>query len=260
VSAPKPISPSSAEAFLQCKRRYALDFFNASKGFSEALHFGKAMHRTFQHLAEAHQNTGNWLELEEAGSVLSGYLNDFESNKPIPPRDQLERLHTGWLEDGMPKLQAFLHQIAPLIERARVVNTERWVKLDLLDPTGTVRATGRVDLILEMPDQEIWVIDFKTGRVRDALEHSYPLALYVQSAQLEHPDALVRAFEVYLEPYQMLEYNTDYVIEDLEHLAQIGRDAFSESVFPKCKSALCAWCDYVQICYPNDNALLKQAA
>jgi CRISPR/Cas system-associated exonuclease Cas4 (RecB family) len=254
MTAPMPISPSSAETFRQCKRKYALEFFDIQKVFSENLHFGSAIHSTFQHLVTQHQKTKSWLEPEEAGTVLSGFLRDFRHDQIMPPQNELEQLHMQWLETGIRKIYGFLQHIAPLIEQAQVLNTEHWIKLDLLDPHGTVRVTGRVDLIIEMPDSEIWVIDFKSGKIKDAISQSLPLALYSRAAQLEYPNQTIRAFEAYLEPYEMLEYNTERIDLDLEQLSRIGYATFLEKDFPAEHGVLCAYCDFFKICHPNEHS------
>ena len=249
-----PISPSSAESFGQCPRKYALEFCDVPKLFSEPLHVGSAMHRTFQDLITKHQDTKNWMEPAEVAIILSRYLRDFPSDQVLPSENILEHLHMQWVETGIAKVCSFLQHLAQIIESARVVDTEHWVKLDLQDKTGTVRATGRVDLLLEMPNLEIWVIDFKTGKTKDTLGSSLQLALYGQAAQLEHPTQTIRTFAAYLEPYQLLEYQTERMIPDLERLSNIGLTAFEEKDFPMQPSALCTFCDFFQICHPNISA------
>ncbi len=243
-----PISPSSAESYAQCPRRYALEHYDTPSTFQEPLHTGNALHRTFKHWVDEKTRTGTWLELAEISSVLSSYLRDFDTNKPRPNRTELEFLHGNWLEDGIYKLESFMRNVQNLIDTATVIDTERWVKLDLLDTNHTVRATGKVDLIIQV-GTEIWIIDFKTGKVKNALEHSYPLALYTATARLEYPDNVVRTFEAYLEPYQLLEYNTEHLESDLEALANITQTAFVDSVFPMHPSGLCAWCEFYAICH-----------
>jgi ATP-dependent exoDNAse (exonuclease V) beta subunit len=242
-----PITPSHAETFTQCPRKYAFEHSNIDPGFREALHVGQAMHRTFEHLILEHERTGSWLELCEAASVLNGFLRDFPAGQPRPARAELETMHSNWFETGIRKLEVFFRNAAPIIENARVIDTEHWVRLDLLDPNGTIRASGKIDLLLEV-NGEIWVMDFKTGRVKEALEQSYPLALYVTASRLEHPDKTVRAFEAYFEPFQMLEYNVDRLERDLENLAGVGREAFLEQEFLVRPSVLCAWCEFYAVC------------
>lgn len=247
-----PISPSSAESYAQCPRRYALEHYDTPSTFQEPLHTGNALHRTFKHWIDEKTKTGTWLELAEISSVFSSYLRDFDANKPRPNRTELEFLHGNWLEDGIYKLESFIRNLQSLIDSADVIDTERWVKLDLLLSNQAVRATGKVDLILQV-GTEIWILDFKSGKVKAALLHSYPLALYTATARLEYPNMRVRAFEAYLEPYQLLEYNTEHLEPDLTALADITQTAFADNTFPMQPSGLCAWCEFYAICHPRLN-------
>ena len=243
-----PISPSGAESFVHCPRKFALEHCDTPATFQENMHTGSALHHAFKDWIDTKTKTGTWLELDEISSVLAAYLRDFDANKPKPSRAELESLHPTWLEDGIYKLESFIRNVQPLIESAKVFSTEDWVKLDLLRAEYTVRATGKVDLILQV-GTEIWVIDFKTGRVKDALEHSYPLALYTSAARLEYPNCNVRTFEAYLSPYQLIEYNISYLEQDLENLSDIAFLAFNESLFPTRPGILCTWCDFYNICH-----------
>jgi PD-(D/E)XK nuclease superfamily len=251
VDAPfAPMSPSVAETFQLCRHKEMLNHYYVENEFNENLHKGQAFHNTIRDAARKFQAGGSWPDMDELLPLLRTHLATLPTNElKDTDRGTLTQRVDRWQDDLLDALSGFHLFAVGKIQPGSLVGTEEWVRLDFDHPSGRVRATGRIDLLVRV-DSELWVIDIKTGKTPENEDISGPLAmaLYVTHVRQAYPDAVVRAYELYPARPLLVEYGTERVDTDLLKLIELGHMHFVETEWAKHKGMHCNWCDHFHRC------------
>jgi RecB family exonuclease len=242
---PEPLyaaSPSKLLAFLDCPRRYRLQYLDrpAPERRRQRAHtsLGNAVHNALR----------DWWDLPERTPHAGAGLLD-RSWIDVGFRDAEQSRQ--WRERMRGAVGEYLGGVDPASPPAGIERTVAFV-------SGDLRVTGRVDR-LDDRDGELVVVDYKTSRVPptdDDARTSLPLALYAAAVwkmfrrrtlrvELHHVPSGTRAVH---------EHTPESLTRKVEQARSIARDArradldFAErgagsELFPPRPGPLCAWCD-----------------
>lgn len=256
LSAPfAPMSPSVAETYQLCPRMELLNHYYVEGKFSEVLHKGQALHGVLAYACQQYQKTAMWPGMDELLPKLTALLADLPKNATPPEQgeSQEQRLHR-WVAETQDAVAGFVSFMAQQ-KGVQVVSSEEWVKVDLTQLTGTVRVTGRLDLLLRV-EGELWVLDFKTGKTpkQEWTHGPMAMALYVRAVQEDYPTETVHAFEFYPATQTLVPYDTAQVGQHLQHLYGLGIQHFTETEWQALTGEHCQWCDHFRRCMEMDKA------
>jgi RecB family exonuclease len=242
---PQPLygaSPSKLLAFLDCPRRYRLQYLDrpAPEKRRQRAHtsLGNAVHNALR----------DWWDLPERTPHAGAGLLD-RSWIDIGFRDAEQS--TQWRERMRGAVGEYLGGVDPASRPAGIERTVAFV-------SGDLRVTGRVDR-LDDRDGELVVVDYKTSRVPptdDDARTSLPLALYAAAVwkmfrrrtlrvELHHVPSGTRAVH---------EHTPESLTRKVEQARSIARDArradldfatqgAGSELFPPRPGPLCGWCD-----------------
>ncbi|MFQ6169980.1 RecB family exonuclease [Oryzobacter sp. R7] len=242
---PEPLwaaSPSKLLAFLDCPRRYRLQYLDRPSP-------EKRRPRAHTSLGTAvHNALRDWWDLPErraeagAGLVHRAWID-------VGFRDAAQSGE--WRARMQDAVTAYLGEVDP---QRRPVGIERTVSF----VSGELRLTGRVDR-LDDRDGELVVVDYKTSRVvptDDDARTSLPLALYAAAVWKMFRRRTLRV-ELHHVPTGMVatHVHTDASLaRKVEQARSIARDArradrdhaergTDSELFPPRPGPLCGWCD-----------------
>jgi RecB family exonuclease len=244
-----PVSPSKLLAWLDCPRRYRLQYLDRPKPAArpQRAHtsVGVATHgalRDFWDLAPVDRSPAAAAELVRKAWIDFGFRDT----------DQSQR----WRERTQGQVKAYLSGVDP---HAAPLGVERTVALK----TPTLAITGRVDRLDERGD-ELVVVDYKTTRLppnHEDARTSMPLALYAVAVarmfrracarvELHHlPSGAVLVHEHTPQSLERKVAQAESIGLDLRRAHDDYRDVGVESTrFAPRTSQLCTWCDYRAHC------------
>lgn len=251
-------SPSKLLAFLDCPRRYRLQYLDRPspprRGQRAHTSLGTAVHNALR----------DWWDLPEPTADAGAGLVD-RAWIEAGFRDGEQSLV--WRRRMRGAVTAYLGGVDP---DARPMGIERTVSF----LSGDLRVTGRLDR-LDDRDGELVVVDYKTSRVAptdDDARTSLPLALYAAAVwkmfrrrtlrvELHHvPSGTVAAHE----------HTPESLARKVEQARSIARDArradldFAErgegsDLFPPRPGPLCGWCDLRAHCPEGRAAAPEQS-
>ncbi|WP_377641021.1 RecB family exonuclease [Oryzobacter terrae] len=242
---PEPLwaaSPSKLLAFLDCPRRYRLQYLDRPSP-------EKRRQRAHTSVGNAvHHALRDWWDLPErrpdagAGLVDRAWIDvGFrDAAQSAQWRGRMREAVTGYLADVDPARQP--------------VGVERTVSF----VSGELRLTGRVDR-LDDRDGELVVVDYKTSRVvptADDARTSLPLALYAAAVWKMFRRRTLRV-ELHHVPSGTVvghEHTPESLARKVEQARSIARDArradrdhaekgADSELFPPRPGPLCGWCD-----------------
>lgn len=169
---PRHLSPTAAESYLACPRRYYLERRVAGPLDSVYLRFGSAVHGILHTAEEEAQRRGDaHATVSEAVALVSDHVTDDEFGGPaVGP----------WWRRRAEALLVHLYSKWPADSRS-IVALEHEVTVDL----GGITWRGRIDRIERLGDGSIRIVDYKTSkkamRKVDAAA-SVQLGFYLQAA------------------------------------------------------------------------------
>lgn len=250
-----PASPSKLLAWLDCPRRYRLQYLDRP--------------RPEVRLQRAHTSVG---------VATHNGLRDFW-DLPPPGRTPTavgRLVRESWIDVGFrdrDQSASWLDRTTRLVtEYLRGVDRDRQplgVERTVSVRTDTLALTGRLDRLDER-DGELVVVDYKTGRARltdDDARTSLPMALYAVAAarmfrrpchrvELHHlATGEVLAHEHTQESLQRKVAEAESIAADLRSAdADFARQGAQSPVFEPRVSPLCMWCDFRAHC-PQGQAM-----
>jgi RecB family exonuclease len=235
-------SPSKLLAFLDCPRRYRLQYLDrpAPPRRSQRAHtsVGNAVHNALR----------DWWDLPERTPTGGAGLLD-RSWIDVGFRDGEQSQE--WRRRMRAAVTAYLEGVDP---RTQPVGIERTVSF----VSGGLRVSGRVDR-LDDRDGELVVVDYKTSRVPptdDDARTSLALALYAAAAWKMFRRRTVRV-ELHHVPTGTVgvhEHTSESLTRKVEQARSIARDAQradldfavrgeGSELFPARPGPMCGWCD-----------------
>lgn len=244
-----PASPSRLMAWLDCPRRYRMQYLDRPRPEARA--------------QRAHTSVG---------ITTHNVLRDFWDLPELQrtPDGVGELVRTSWIDLGFRDAEqsaawrqrvreAVVEYLRGMDRTRQPLGLERSVALR----TGSITVTGRVDR-LDDRDGELVVVDYKTGRqvpTEDDTRTSLPLALYAAGVartfrrpcvrvELHHvPTRTVVAHEHTTESLDRKIDEAESIASDLRRVdADFGERGVESSSFPPRPSALCTWCDFRAHC------------
>jgi putative RecB family exonuclease len=235
-------SPSKLLAFLDCPRRYRLQYLDrpSPPRRPQRAHtsVGTAVHNALR----------DWWDLPDRVAAAGADLVD-RSWIDVGFRDGAQS--GDWRRRMGGAVTAYLHGVDP---RAQPVGIERTVSF----VTGDLRVTGRVDR-LDDRDGELVVVDYKTSRVPptdDDARTSLALGLYAAAVwkMFRRPTLRVELHHVPTGTVGSHEHTPESLGRKVEQARSIARDArradldFAEKgeaseLFPPRPGPMCGWCD-----------------
>ncbi|WP_404388306.1 RecB family exonuclease [Humibacillus xanthopallidus] len=242
-------SPSRLMAWLDCPRRYRMQYLDRPKPAARAQRahtsVGIATHnvlRDFWDLPPAQRTPAGVAELVRTSWIDVGFRDPEQS---VAWRMRVREVVTDYLRTSDRERQP--------------VGIERSVSLK----TDEVAITGRIDR-LDDRDGELVVVDYKTGRqvpTGDDARTSLPLALYAVASsrmfrrpcrrvELHHvPSGTVAAHEHTDESLQRKVAEAESIASDLRRAdADYAEVGIESTRFAPRPSALCSWCDFRAHC------------
>jgi RecB family exonuclease len=248
-----PCTPTRLSAWLDCPRRYRMTYLDRPpppKGPPWAHNsLGASIHNAL---------AGWWrLPLAERTVAAAGRLVD-----------------RGWIDEGF----ADEAQSARYRERAIGMVEGYVARLDPADEplgvertvatrTDTIALSGRIDRLDAGPDEQLVVVDYKTGRhllTVDDARGSMALALYALAAaralrrpcyrvELHHlPSGRVLSWSHSDESLARQLARAEDIAQECAAADELMRDGLAaggyDEVFPPRPSAACGWCDYLRHC------------
>ncbi len=247
-------SPSRLLAFLDCPRRYRLQYLDRPRPAPRAQRahtsVGLATHnalRDWWDLPTPRRTSAAARELVGAAWIETGFRDAGQSAR--------------WRRTVTGEVAAYLQEVDPQRQPRGI---ERTVSLR----TGSLTLAGRVDRLDERAgrqgDEELVVVDYKTSRrvcTDEQARTSLPLALYAVAAgrmfrrrcvrvELHHvPSGTVAAFTHTPESLRRKLEEADSIARDARSADASFRELGAASpAFPPLPSALCTWCDYRSAC------------
>lgn len=163
----------------------------------------------------------------------------------------IHKMAEDFVNDELPALPEELEQFADeffeLRDKYQSITEQQWGFYSNWRRANWFKAWCRMVLdVHRVDDDEIWVCDYKTGKIRG--EHEEQLSLYAMGGLLRYPKADVVKVELwYLDHGEIVEdeYERDQ-LEDLQYTwAEKADKMLSDTTFtPKPGRFPCAWCNY----------------
>ncbi len=243
------LSASALQSYENCPLKYKLRYdWRLPEDASAALQFGSAMHLALKAYFDG-VRAGRTLPED---SVIDCFLDEFGKAKID---DEVQRdLYTS---QGREQLTAFLR--SPLARPANsVLETERRFKVEI----GGAKVKGRFDRVDRLPNGEIAIVDFKTGKTKtqDDADDSLQLSVYALAAKALGHTASSLVF-INLENGTAIESRRTLkqLSEAEEQVRTIAAKIAAGEFDPK-RSGACSWCSYQTICPKHEEPLPRPAA
>ncbi|WP_409483616.1 RecB family exonuclease [Arsenicicoccus dermatophilus] len=242
-------SPSRLLAFVDCPRRYRLQYLDRPKPAAapQRAHtsLGIAVHNALRDWWEV--PVGEWSAARAADLVRISWVDTGFRDAAMSRR---------WLERSQQHVVAYLRGLSP---HNRPVGVERTVSMRT--PTMTVR--GRVDRLDDRPTEAggraLVVVDYKTSRrpsTEEELRTSLPMALYAVAVgamfrrpcvdvELHHvPSGTVVRHRHTPSSLDRKVAEAESIAADLRRVdADFAERGVESTLFPPRVSPLCGWCD-----------------
>jgi DNA helicase-2/ATP-dependent DNA helicase PcrA len=247
---PLQLSASAVECYCKCPMQYLFQNMWSIRGGPRAtMTFGSVMHTTIKEFAGGMAKNGKF-SFEDVMSVYDrewyslGFPDDYQEEEYRKAgREQLRNFHTSYMA-APPDL---LHQ-------------EKSFELHL-DHDVVVR--GRMDQVNRLGSKEVEIVDYKTGKPKDAKKAKDSLQLSVYALAAEEV--------LELKPERLVFYNltTNEAIateRDAKAMAKTKQTIYEvagqirASEFPAKPSFLCIYCDYRPLCPAHEQLISIQPA
>jgi DNA helicase-2/ATP-dependent DNA helicase PcrA len=235
---PLQLSASAIDAYERCPMKYLFQYvWGIRSGPHAQMIFGTVMHTTIRELVGEIRKHGK-VTLEEVLSIYerqwisAGYPDEYQENEyRRAGREQLEAFHRRCCE-------------AP----PDVLHQEKSFELAL---EHDVVITGRMDQVNRLTEREIEIVDYKTGRPRDAEKAAEDLQLSIYAlAALEALDRTPGKLVFYnLTNNEAVESTRDAKMLEATKakIAEVADRIRAGDFSPK-KGFSCGFCDYKPLC------------
>jgi DNA helicase-2/ATP-dependent DNA helicase PcrA len=247
---PLQLSASAIDAYDRCPMKYMFQYiWNIRGGPHAQMTFGNVMHATVRECA-GEIRKGRALPFDEVLSIYerewsaAGFIDEFhEKEYHKAGREQLEAFHRSY-------------SAAP----ADILYQEKAFELPL---DHEVVVTGRIDQINRLPNDEVEIVDYKTGRPRDEKKAATDLQLSVY--------ALAAQDVLDLTPGRLVFYNlgTNEAVgttRDKKTLAAVKQkiaevaDQIRAGEFSPKPGFSCGYCDFKPLCPAHEQLINIQPA
>ncbi len=242
---PLQLSASAITEYESCPMKYMFHHLWKLRGGPHAqFTFGNVMHATIREFVGEMRTRGK-APLEEVFSIYdrewraAGYPDEYqESEYRKAGREQLEAFHKSYTA-------------AP----ARVLHQEKTFELAL---ENDVVVTGRMDQVNRVEDDEIEIVDYKTGRPRDEKKaaEDLQLSVYALAAQEALGTAARRLVFHNLATNERVETARDAkaLAATKEKIAEVA-DLIRAGEFPAKPGYICGYCDYRPLCPAHERLI-----
>jgi DNA helicase II / ATP-dependent DNA helicase PcrA len=242
---PLQLSASAIDAYDRCPMQYMFKYVWGIRGGAHAMAtFGNVMHRTIKEFVAEHGKRKKFL-FEEVCAIYdrewsaAGFIDEYhEQEYRKAGREQLEVFHRSYC--GAP---------------ADVLHQEKTFELPL---EHDVIVTGRMDQVNRLDGNQVEIIDYKTGRPKDAKAAAKDLQLGVYALAAEEV--------LDLDPVRLVFYNlmTNEAVaatreakalkETKEKIAEVA-DLIRAREFPAKPGFGCGFCDYKPLCPAHEQLI-----
>lgn len=225
---PNHLSYTQINTYLQCPQKYKFQYIDKLPWpfTPAALTFGSAIHAALERFY-LDRLRGILSFPDDLKSVFDTSLLTTAGEKDLKFKDGFDPVELQKQGHGL--LDCFLKHVTP----GTVLGVEEAFSLELVDPeTGEVLDVpfvGKVDLIEQAPDGQIWLVDFKTASQRyteDNVRRDLQLSAYSLYARTAYAgeDSIVRLrFDVLLKTKtpQCVLYTTERTLQDAQRFTRI---------------------------------------
>lgn len=247
----KTFSPSKLDCYRECPRRYRFRYVDKIKRDTQTVEafLGTCVHGAFEGLYEALMHGKRWT-LEETFAEYErlwaeGWKPEIRVRPGFSEKD--------WRQVGRDCVKSYYESHAPF-EKDKTVAVERKVGFDLEVDGKTYRIEGYVDRLALGKDGAFEVHDYKTAKTLPTqadVDEDVQLAVYDLAVRDAWPDTKdVRLIWHYVRHGKSL--TSSRTAEQRQALKKALGDVIDEikrdHEFPPKESALCAWCEYRDIC------------
>jgi len=236
---PLQLSASAIGAYETCPMKYLFRYsWGIRGGPNPQAQFGNMMHTTIKEFVSEVKKRGKAVPLEEMWAIFDRIW----TSAGFPDEYQEEE----YRKAGREQLEAFYHTY--IAAPADVLYQEKPFELPL---EHEVVVTGRIDQVNRAGKGEVEIIDYKTGRARDAKKAAADLQLGIY--------ALAAREVLDLEPTRLVFYNLvnneavattrdeKALAATKQKIAEVA-DLIRAGEFSAKPSFACAYCDYKPMC------------
>jgi ATP-dependent DNA helicase UvrD/PcrA len=247
---PLQLSASAIGAYEQCPMKYMFrHVWNIPGGPQAQLTFGNVMHRTIREFISEMSNRGK-APFEEVLAIYdrewssTGFPDEYQEGEYRKAgREQLEAFHRSFTA-------------AP----AHVLYQEKGFELPL---AHNVVVTGRMDQVNRLGDREIEIVDYKTGKVRDAKKAAEDLQLSIYALAAREvldltPGRLVLHYLVNNESVETTR-DAKALAATKARIAEVA-DQIRAGDFSAKPGFACGYCDYKPLCPAHEQLISIQPA
>lgn len=252
-------SHSRISTYEECPLRYKLTYIDRVRRETEGIEafLGSRVHDTLQKCYEDARRTRILTLNELLAFYDAAWRKEWHTNVVVSRKD-LTADHYRQL--GSKLLATYYQRFAPF-DSDLTIGTELRLNFPL-DDGGHYVINGIIDRLARTPDGTLWVHDYKTGAhlpsQADA-DADRQLALYQLGVQKRWLDA--RTVKLV---WHHLAHDTDIVSERApQALGQVAAAVMqtideieAATDFPARETALCAWCDYPDLCPQHKHATM----
>ncbi|MGH9679488.1 MAG: ATP-dependent helicase, partial [Candidatus Acidiferrales bacterium] len=238
VPEPLTLSPSSIDTLETCPQKYLFSrAWGLRGGPAAAMSFGSVMHNTIKYFI-GELKTGHVLPFEEVERKFelewtsAGFEDDYQEQE--------------YKTDGIAQLRAF--HAATLASPPEVIAQEKTFELPM---ENNVVLTGRMDQVNRIAPGEEEIVDYKTGRPRDAqkAKKDVQLSVYALAAREVFDWNPARLTLHYLQNNQSVSSTRDdKQLKKVRVEIQEAAADIRAGEFPANAGFACRFCDYVSIC------------
>jgi ATP-dependent DNA helicase UvrD/PcrA len=238
VPEPLEISATAISTLDTCPQKYL--FANAWKlrgGPAAAMSFGSVMHNTIRYFI-GELEEGRVLPFEEVARKFelewtsAGFEDDYQEQE--------------YKKDGLEQLRAF--HASTIASPPKVIAQEKKFDLPL---ENNVVLTGRIDQVNRLGDGQEEIIDYKTGKPRDAerARKDVQLSAYALAGREYFDWNPARLTFHYLQTNECVSTTRDdKALKKLRGEIQEAAGDIRAGEFPAKPGFVCKFCDYVSIC------------
>jgi DNA helicase-2/ATP-dependent DNA helicase PcrA len=250
VPEPLQISPSGMTALESCPQKYLFRHaWGLRGGPAAAMSFGSVMHNTIKFFI-AELKIGHTLPFEEVARrfelewTSAGFEDDYQEQE--------------YRRDGLAQLRAFRERTvsAPPI----VLAQEKTFELPL---ENNIVLTGRIDQVNRLGEAQEEIIDYKTGKPRDAekARKDVQLSAYALAAREVFDWRPARLTFHYLQSNEGVSTTRDdkQLNEFREEIQEAASD-IRAGEFPARPGFACRYCDFVSICPAHEQGTAASAS
>jgi DNA helicase-2/ATP-dependent DNA helicase PcrA len=243
---PLQLSASAIGAYDRCPMKYMFQYvWNIRGGPHPQMTFGNVMHNTIREFIGEMRKRGR-VSLDEVFAIYdrewssAGFPDEYQEEEYRKAgRDQLEAFHASCVA-------------AP----ADVLYQEKTFELPL---EHDVIVTGRMDQVNRIGDGEVEIVDYKTGRPRDAKKATEDLQLGIYALAAREVLGLVptRLVLRYLVNNEAVETSRDAkaLAATKEKIAEVA-DQIRAGAFPAKPSRFtCGYCDFKPLCPAHEQLI-----